>query len=217
MEFPERLRNGYAAFRGGRLAADRARYARLAERGQRPEIMIIACCDSRSAPETIFDAAPGELFVCRNVANLVPPFDADGNWHGTSAALEFGIKRIKVRHLVIMGHGRCGGIAASLDPGSLDGTDFIGHWIRLLAPARALIADDPMEAADRQRALEFTSIRQSIANLRTFPWIAAAEAAGTIALHGAWFDISTGELHVLDGASGDFVSLSEAGQQALRL
>ncbi|MCW5713339.1 MAG: carbonic anhydrase [Bauldia sp.] len=216
MEFPERLRNGYAAFRSGRLPADRERYARLAERGQRPEIMIIACCDSRSAPETIFDAAPGEMFVCRNVANLVPPFDADGNWHGTSAALEFGITRLQVRHLVIMGHGRCGGIAASLDPDSLDGTDFIGHWINLLAPARAMIADDPMEAAERQRALEFASIRQSIANLRTFPWIAAAEAAGTIALHGAWFDISTGELYALDGASGDFVSMSEAGQQALR-
>jgi len=217
MEFPDRLRNGYAAFRGGRLATDRERYARLAERGQRPEIMIIACCDSRSAPETIFDAAPGEMFVCRNVANLVPPFDADGNWHGTSAAIEFGVTRLLVRHVVIMGHGRCGGIAAALDPGSLDGTDFIGHWINLLAPARAMIADDPMETAGRQRALEFASIRQSIANLQTFPWVADRIAAGTLKLHGAWFDISTGELYALNDMSGEFVSMADTGQQALGL
>ncbi len=217
MEFPERLRSGYAAFRSGRLATDRERYARLAERGQRPEIMIIACCDSRSAPETVFDAAPGEMFVCRNVANLVPPFDADGNWHGTSAALEFGVTRLQVRHLVIMGHGRCGGIAASLDPDSLDGTDFIGHWINLLAQARAMIADDPMETADRQRALEFASIRQSIANLRTFPWVAGGVTAGTLKLHGAWFYISTGELYALDDATGTFVSMAETGQGALSL
>lgn len=206
-QFPERLRNGYAAFRDGRLTTDRERYRALAESGQRPEIMIIACCDSRSAPETIFDAAPGEVFVCRNVANLVPPFDADGNWHGTSAALEFGITQLKVRHVVIMGHGRCGGIAAFLDQSPREKTDFIGHWINLIAPAQALIADDPIETSARQRALEFASIRQSIANLRTFPWVAAAEAAGTIELHGAWFDISTGELFRLDEPASAFVTI----------
>lgn len=155
------------------------------------------------------------MFVCRNVANLVPPFDADGNWHGTSAALEFGITRLKVRHLVIMGHGRCGGIAASLDPSSLEGSDFIGRWISLLEPVRAMIADDPMETAARHRALEFASVRQSIVNLQTFPWIASEVASGALKLHGAWFDISTGELFALDGASGEFVSMAETGQQAL--
>jgi carbonic anhydrase len=206
--FPERLRQGYAAFRDGRLAADRDRYRQLAERGQRPETMVIACSDSRSAPETIFDAAPGELFVHRNVANLIPPFDADGHQHGTSAALEFAVTQLKVRNIVVMGHGRCGGIEAYLAKGSTDGTDFIGRWIGLIAPAAAMIADDPVESAARQRALEFASIRQGIENLRTFPWIAAAEAAGTLLLHGAWFDIGTGELLVLDPASGEFAVLA---------
>jgi carbonic anhydrase len=207
-EFPERLTNGYAAFREGRLAADRDRYRRLAERGQRPEVMIIGCSDSRSAPETIFDAAPGELFVHRNVANLVPPFDADGHQHGTSAALEFGVIALKVRHLVILGHGRCGGVEAFLANKPLGDTDFIGRWIGLLGPAAALIADDPDQTAARQRALEFASIRQGLANLRSFPWIAASESAGSLRLHGAWFDIGTGELLVFDSASGEFRALA---------
>ncbi|MGD9740167.1 MAG: carbonic anhydrase [Bauldia sp.] len=205
--FPDRLHSGYVAFRDGRLTTDRERYRRLAESGQRPEIMIVACCDSRAAPETIFDAAPGELFVHRNVANLIPPYEADGHHHGTSAAIEFAVTRLRVGHLVVMGHGRCGGINAFLTDGALDGTDFIGRWISLLKPAGALIADDPAEGAERQRALEFASIRQSIANLRTFPWIKAMEADGTLALHGAWFDIGTGELFRLEQDEDAFVSV----------
>lgn len=205
--FPERLESGYHAFREGRLATDRERYRQLAESGQRPEIMIVACCDSRSAPETIFDAAPGEMFVHRNVANLIPPYEADGHNRGTSAAIEFGVTRLRVRHFVVMGHGRCGGINAFLTDGALDGTDFIGPWISLLRPAGELIADDPAEGAERQRALEFASIRQSITNLRTFPWIRSAEADGGLALHGAWFDISTGELFRLDQETGRFVAV----------
>jgi carbonic anhydrase len=206
--FPERLTNGYAAFRDGRLAADRDRYRRLADRGQRPEIMIVACCDSRSAPETIFDAAPGEMFVHRNVANLVPPYEVDGHQHGTSAALEFGVTALKVRHLVIMGHGRCGGVEAYLSNKPLGGTDFIGPWIGLLSPAADLIADDPVAESDHQRALEFASISQGIANLRSFPWVRAAEDAGALTLHGAWFDIGTGELLTLDETSGKFTVLA---------
>ncbi len=206
--FPERLRAGYVSFRDGRLTADRDRYRRLAERGQRPETMIIACCDSRSAPETIFDAAPGELFVHRNIANLIPPFDADGHQHGTSAALEFGVIKLKVNNIVILGHGRCGGIEAYLSGMPMDETDFIGPWIRLLKPASDFLADDPSEGAERQRALEFASVKRSIENLRTFPWIAAAEKDGSLALHGAWFDISTGELLALDPDSGRFTALA---------
>ena len=206
--FPERLRHGYVAFRDGRLTTDRERYSRLAEKGQRPEIMIVACCDSRAAPETIFDAAPGEMFVHRNVANLIPPYEADGHHHGSSAAIEFGVTRLKVQHLVVMGHGRCGGINAFLSDGALDDTDFIGPWISLLRPAADLIADDPAEGAARQRALEFASIRQSIANLRTFPWIRTAEAEGRISLHGAWFDISTGELFRLDEDEASFTAIT---------
>lgn len=207
--FPDRLRQGYRAFREGRLTVDRERYRRLADSGQRPEIMIIACCDSRSAPETIFDAAPGEMFVHRNVANLVPPYEVDSNRHGTSTALEFGITRLKVRHLVVMGHGRCGGIHAYLNEGeaAMDNTDFIGRWITLLRPAAELIADDPAVGEARQRALEFAAIRQSIANLRTFPWIAAAETAGELVIHGAWFDISTAELFRLDPVEAQFAAV----------
>lgn len=206
--FPKRLRDGYAAFRSGRLAEDRDRYRHLAELGQKPETMIIACCDSRSAPETVFDAAPGELFVHRNVANLIPPFNADGKQHGTSAALEYGITKLEVRHIVVMGHGRCGGIHTYLSDSALTVSDFIGPWIGLLAPAAELVADDPMGGNDPQQALEFASIRQSIKHLRSFPWVKAAEDAGTLALHGAWFDISSGELLTLDSDTGTFVTLS---------
>jgi len=206
--FPKRLSDGYAAFRDTRLADDRGRYRQLAERGQRPETMIIACCDSRSAPETIFDASPGELFVHRNVANLIPRFNADGSHHGTSAAVEFGVTSLRVRNLVVLGHGRCGGVHAYLSGDPLQNTDFIGPWIGLLKPAAALVADDPNSTDDAQQALEFASIRQSIANLRTFPWISSAEENGTIEVHGAWFDISTGELLVLNEASSSFGAVS---------
>lgn len=209
-EFPARLLRGYAAFRDQRLPQESARYRILAEAGQRPRTMIVGCCDSRAAPETIFDAAPGELFVIRNVANLVPPYDPDGEYHGTSAAIEFGVTGLKVRHILVMGHGRCGGVqaylagrdapsGADLGPGA-----FIGKWISLIAPAEKLVCDDPAESADRQRALEFASVRQAIENLRTFPSISSLEGIGEIELHGAWFDISTGELYVLDPATGRF-------------
>lgn len=206
--FPKRLRDGYATFRSGRLAEDRDRYRHLAELGQQPETMIIACCDSRSAPETIFDAAPGELFVHRNVANLIPPFNADGQQHGTSAALEFGVTGLNVRNIVVMGHGRCGGVHAYLSGGAPTGSDFIGPWIGLLLPAAELVADDAMGGKDPQQALEFASIRQSIKHLRSFPWVKSAEADGTLTLHGAWFDISSGELLALDSDTGTFVALT---------
>jgi carbonic anhydrase len=206
-EFPKRLVSGYATFRDGRLSADRDRYRELAERGQCPTTMIVACCDSRSAPETIFDAAPGELFVHRNVANLVPPFEVDSRHHGTSAALEFGVTALKVRHIVVLGHGKCGGISAFLSGDSLEETDFIGRWIGLIAPAAKLIADDPIEEADRQRALEFASIRQGLTNLRTFPWVAAAEEAGSLLLHGAWFNIASGELFAMPAGEDVFSAL----------
>jgi len=208
--FPSRLLRGYTAFRDQRLPQESARYRILAETGQRPRTMIIGCCDSRAAPETIFDAAPGELFVIRNVANLVPPYDPDGEYHGTSAAIEFGVMGLKVRYILVMGHGRCGGVQAyiaSRDAGANapeEPSAFIGKWISLVAPAEKLVCESPEDAAGRQRALEFASIRQGIANLRTFPSIRNLEEIGEIELHGAWFDISTGELHVLDQETGRF-------------
>lgn len=160
--------------------------------------MVIGCSDSRTAPETVFDAGPGELFVVRNVAALVPAYAPDGAAHAASAALEFAVLALEVTSIVVMGHGRCGGIAAAHAPGSpLSETDFIGTWV---AGIRELV---PTAGADRdptaaRRALERASVERSVENLRTFPWIRSRETAGALALIGAWFDIPLGELWVLD-------------------
>src|SRR5215207_11189926 len=133
--FPERLTQGYRAFLDDRLPRERGRYETLAE-GQAPEIMLIGCCDSRVSPEVIFDARPGELFVVRNVANLVPPYSPDGTYHGVSAALEFGVGALRVKHIVVLGHARCGGVRAfAEDSAPLSPGDFIGKWMTLIAPA----------------------------------------------------------------------------------
>src|SRR6478735_575446 len=136
MSFPQRLIDGYGAFASGRLQSEQDRYRELAEHGQTPEIMVIGCCDSRVSPEVIFDARPGELFVVRNVANLVPPFETGGDYHSTSAALEFAVQALKVKHIVVLGHGRCGGIRAYADDTEpLSPGDFIGKWMTLVRPA----------------------------------------------------------------------------------
>jgi len=209
-DFPADLLEGYQRFRGGRLPAEQARLRELAETGQRPAAMLIGCCDSRAAPETIFDAGPGQLFVLRNVANLVPPYEPDGGHHSTSAALEFAVQVLRVRHVVVMGHGRCGGIAAALDPAGepLSPGDFIGKWMGLLKPSAEKIAgSDGMTPDERQMALERISIRNSIGNLRTFPCVAELERRGKLALHGAWFDISTGQLWVMEAETGEFARI----------
>ncbi len=176
---------------------------------------MISCCDSRAAPETIFDAAPGEIFVLRNVANLVPPYAPDGEYHGTSAALEFAVQVLKVKHIVVMGHGRCGGVHAfreqyeGLAAEPLSPGDFIGKWISLLEPAtKDIRCEDVSLATARQRALEEASVRQGIANLATFPCVNILLQKGRIAIHGAWFDIGTGELWLMEPSSGDFFPCS---------
>ncbi len=207
INFPEHLLNGYHAFLEGRYSHEERRYRELAHEGQKPRTMVIACCDSRAAPETIFDSGPGELFVVRNVANLVPPYKPDGENHGTSAALEFAVQSLKVESIVVLGHGRCGGIAASLDQNSkpLSSSDFIGNWMNLIKPAAEVIsANTLMTASERQRAMERVSIRFQLQNLRTFPCVSILEGKGRLSLHGAWFDISTGELSVMDSETGDF-------------
>ncbi|HEY4191406.1 MAG TPA: carbonic anhydrase [Mesorhizobium sp.] len=204
---PEHLLTGYRNFMTGRYPAESGRYSDLAREGQSPETMIIACSDSRSAPETIFDAGPGELFVLRNVGNLVPPCEPDGEFHSTSAALEFAVQALKVKNIVVMGHGRCGGIRAALAQGSgpLAPGDFIGKWMSLIKPAANAVASaTDMTASERQTALERISIRYSLANLRTFPKIKEREEKGELALYGAWFDISTGELWTMNRDTGDF-------------
>ena len=207
IDFPESLLDGYRAFRRCRYGRERDRYRSLAEHGQTPEVMVIACCDSRSAPETVFDAAPGEIFVVRNVANLVPPCEPDIGCHGTSAALEFAVQSLKVRHIVVLGHGRCGGIRAALHPPArpLSPDDFIGKWMKLIGrTADAIAAGGPLTDAERQTALEHASIRRSIANLRTFPFVSVLEGRNRLGLHGAWFSIADGDLWTMDPATGEF-------------
>lgn len=205
--FPSRLLEGYKTFMSGRYADERDRYRQLAETGQEPHTLVIACCDSRAAPETIFDCGPGELFVVRNVANLVPPYEPDDNLHATSAALEFAVQALKIREILVMGHGRCGGIKAALDLNAapLSPGDFIGNWVKLLKPAAQQIQDSQLlTSGERQIALERISIRNSMANLRTFPCVKVLEERGKLRIHGAWFDISSGELWVMDSKTGDF-------------
>ncbi|AWC25690.1 Carbonic anhydrase 1 [Aminobacter sp. MSH1] len=204
---PDTLLTGYRNFMKGRYAAETEHYKSLAREGQSPETLVIACCDSRAAPETIFDAGPGELFVLRNVANLVPPYSPDGEFHSTSAALEFAVQALKVKNIVVMGHGRCGGIRAALDPNAapLSPGDFIGKWMSLVGPAAEVVSgNEMMTKSERQTALERISIRYSIANLRTFPCVQILEQKGRLEIFGAWFDISAGELWVMDRTTGDF-------------
>ncbi|MFN3506883.1 MAG: carbonic anhydrase [Allorhizobium sp.] len=208
--FPPALLNGYRNFMGGRYQDQRDRYRVLAEQGQKPNTLVIACCDSRAAPEVIFDSIPGELFVVRNVANMVPPYEPDGQYHSTSAALEFAVQALRVQNIIVMGHGRCGGIRAALDPNAepLSPGDFIGKWMNLVAPAAEQIQGNAnMTAGERQTALERISIRNSIANLRTFPCVKILEERGKLRIHGAWFDISNGELWLMDPSTQDFARL----------
>lgn len=204
--FPKPLIDGYATFIRGPYAEAEGKYKRLAREGQAPVAMVIACCDSRAAPETIFDAGPGELFVLRNVANLVPPFQPDAGQHGTSAAIEFAVNALNIENLIVLGHGRCGGIRAALNPGhALAQGDFIGKWMNLLAPVTEQVSTYSfLTSAERETVLERLSVRNSIRNLRTFPYIREREADGRLKVHGAWFDISTGELWVMDPETGDF-------------
>ncbi|MCY3597036.1 MAG: carbonic anhydrase [Rhodospirillales bacterium] len=208
-EFPTSLLDGFDRFKKERFARDHSLYRSLAEHGQTPAVMVIACCDSRTAPETIFQTAPGELFVVRNVANLVPPHEPDGAYHGTSAALEFAVQSLHVRHIVVLGHGGCGGIRAALRPSGapLSPDDFIGKWMSQLRPiVRRLRSADRSSEEELQTVLERASVRNSITNLRSFPYIANLEDRGELSLHGAWFDIAEGELWTMNPSTGEFAT-----------
>jgi carbonic anhydrase len=207
MSFPERLRDGYRSFRSGRLPMEQNRYRDLAERGQAPETMVIGCCDSRVAPEVIFDVGPGELFVVRNVANLVPPYSPDSSYHGVSAAVEYAVTVLKVRNIVVLGHARCGGIQAFAE--NAPGGDFIGRWISLVAPAAKDISPREDASGSYLTRLEQASLVKSIENLTTFPYVRAGVERGTLTLHGAYFNVASGELEVLDRVSGQFVAVTE--------
>ena len=203
------LIEGYRRFRSTGWAGQRERWSQLAE-GQSPKVMVIACSDSRVDPSLIFDAHPGEIFVVRNVANLVPPFEIGGGRHGVSAALEFAVTILEVEEIVVMGHGRCGGAHAALTQsfkGARPGEGgFIAHWIDLLDEARDRVAAQHGSAAERPglQAMEHETVKVSLANLRTFPCIKAREEEGKLSLRGAWFAVASGELHLLDEATGEF-------------
>jgi carbonic anhydrase len=199
LDLPADLVAGFRRFRRSRYAIEHDRYRHLADDGQHPTTMVVACSDSRSGPEVVFDAAPGELFVVRNVAALVPVYAPDTRYHAASAALEFAVLGLGVHSIVVMGHGRCGGVAAAFDDAvPLTATDFIGTWVAGLRDiASELDPSDWADPARSHRALELRSIEQSIANLRTFPWVRSREQAGTLSLSGCWFDIGLGELKAL--------------------
>jgi carbonic anhydrase len=206
MSLPPRLLEGYRSFRTSRLPAEQGRYRELAETGQSPQVMVIGCCDSRVSPEVIFDARPGELFVVRNVANLVPPYAPDGQYHGVSSALEFAIAGLKVRHIVVLGHAHCGGVQAfAEDAAPLSAGDFIGKWMSLMAPAAEKVgARGTMSRQGYLERLEQASVTNSIDNLLTFPRVRELVAAGELTLHGAYFGVATGQLSVREPATGEF-------------
>jgi carbonic anhydrase len=191
------LIDGYRRFRSQIWPAERARYQALARLGQRPETMAIACSDSRVDPQTVFDAAPGEMFVLRNVGALVPPYQPDAHYHGASAAIEFGVRVLKVARLVVLGHAQCGGVRAMALGPPPEARDFVASWVEIARPALGGASAD----AARLAAIEAQVVRLSLANLMTFPWVAEAVAAGRLALAGFRFDIETGVLSEI-GADG---------------
>ncbi|WP_423142522.1 carbonic anhydrase [Parablastomonas sp. CN1-191] len=202
------LVEGYRRFREHGWSSNRERWAALRE-GQEPEVMVIACSDSRVDPAQIFDVDPGEIFVARNVAAMVPPFETTPGHHGVSAALEFAVQFLNVREIVVMGHGMCGGCKAALSQ-DLAGTrpgegGFVADWIGMLDDAREqVVAEHGTQGRDAERAMEQAGVRVSLANLRTFPCVRDKERSGQLRLTGAFFAISDGILHVLDEATDRF-------------
>ncbi len=199
------------AFRAGPFRKQQPLYQRLVSEGQAPKILMISCSDSRVDPSVIFDADPGEIFMVRNVASLVPPYTPDQHRHGTSAALEFGVLKLGVEHVVVLGHGHCGGIDAllrSADESSSD-SDFIGPWLSCVNDVRDKIVQDMQDATyeDKARALEYATVRQSVHNLRTFPWIEKRVDEGKLSLQGWHYDIAEGALYAV-GETGEPIQLS---------
>lgn len=209
------LLEGYRRFRHGVYQSHRDTYRTLAAAGQSPRAMVIGCCDSRVDPAAIFDAGPGELFVVRNVANLVPPYTDDAGHHGTSAAIEFAVGSLGVSHILVMGHAACGGIRALVEGAGQGGAagGHIGRWMSIAVPAlEKIVADGLKPGSDAcAAALEKSAIGHSLENLKSFPSVRQAMAEGRLALHGAWFDIESGALHLRDDADGAFdpVAVSE--------
>jgi carbonic anhydrase len=210
-QFPEHLVDRFRRFKYRHFAPNIDHFAELAAYGQHPDVMVVSCCDSRVDPETIFSAMPGELFVVRNIANLVPPYETTGQYHGVSAALEFAALNLRVKHIVVLGHSGCGGILACLEQSATRQSEarFISNWMNILDEARTRILASAAgrSAAELRVELEREGIKVSIQNLRSFPCIKALESKGRLHLHGAHFEIATGNLSVLNEGTGEFVSI----------
>ncbi len=191
----DNLLNGYRRFRRETWPAERARYEALAERGQSPRTLVIGCSDSRVDPQTVFGAGPGELFVVRNVAGLVPPCSPDAGYHGTSAALEYAVRVLEVDRIVVLGHALCGGVRALVEGVPPVAQDFVGPWLEIAKTAKLSPDPDvPSGPADQFAPYEVQVVRLSLVNLMTFPWVADAVAEGRLHLHGFRFDIRSGVL-----------------------
>ena len=210
--FPPHLLEGYRTFTAQRLPTEQSRYRELSERGQAPEVMVIGCCDSRVSPEVIFDVGPGELFVVRNIANLVPVYQPDSGAHGVSAALEYAVSVLKVKHIVVLGHAQCGGIRAFVDkiepitPG-----DFIGKWMAQFIKPGEIVEQRAHETMqDFVTRIQKAAVFRSLENLQTFPFVRARVESGELQLHGAYFGVAEGSLFLLDKTTKEFLSAREA-------
>jgi carbonic anhydrase len=212
ISFPKTLLEGYRTFRTQRLPTEQSRYRELSERGQSPEVMVIGCCDSRVSPEVIFDAKPGELFVVRNIANLVPIYQPDGGAHGVSAALEYAVQILRIKHLVVLGHAQCGGIRAFIDKiAPLSPGDFIGKWMSMFVKPGEVVEQRAHESMqDFATRIEKAAVLRSLENLMTFPCVEILASRGKLNLHGAYFGVAEGSLFVLDKATKEFKSVREA-------
>ncbi len=216
--FPQVLTDGYRSFLGERLPNERRKYETLGKEGQEPDVLLIGCCDSRVAPEVIFDTGPGQIFTIRNVANIVPPAEHDTAYHGTSSAIEFAVQALKVKHIVVLGHATCGGIkAAGLGADPLSSGNFIGRWVSLVEPAKKTLSEagDTPDKDGYLTRLEYAMVAQSLENLMTFDFIREAVEAGRLHLHGAHFGIVTGELRIRDPKTGEFQSVVARDGQTL--
>jgi carbonic anhydrase len=209
--FPQQLIDGYRAFTTQRLPTEQSRYRALSERGQSPETMVIGCCDSRVSPEVIFDAGPGELFVVRNIANLVPVYQPDANAHGVSAALEFGVQVLRVKNIVILGHAQCSGISAIINKAApLSPGDFIGRWMAMfIKPGEVVEQRERETMKEFATRIEKAAVFRSIENLMTFPFVRNSVENGHLSLHGAYFSVAEGSLYVLDRAAKEFRSVRD--------
>ena len=210
--FPRHLIDGYRAFTTQRLPTEQSRYRELSERGQSPAVMVIGCCDSRVSPEVIFDAGPGELFVMRNIANLVPVYQPDENAHGVSAALEYAVSVLRVKHIVVLGHAQCGGIRAFIDKiQPLSPGDFIGKWMAMfIKPGEVVEQRDRESMQDFTTRIEKAAVFRSLENLMTFPFVRTRVERGEMNLHGAYFGVAEGSLFVLDRETKEFRSVRDA-------